>query len=168
MPHLAQLAPIRVRSWLASYKQNESPRGVLRNILFQKDLESFLKKVCKGNVIFTELKAFNLQLYKNLHSLMCKFSWIFSENPDAAHRPAASLRRRLQHKCFPVKFCKIFQNTFFSEYLRVAASENVQSSFSVEHRTECSWVFLKITQNLYNLIKKKLQQRCFCVNFAKF
>ena len=37
-------------------------------------------------------------------------------------RPATLLKRP-QHRCFPVKFCEIFKNLYFEEYLQATASE---------------------------------------------
>ena len=43
-------------------------------------------------------------------------------NKVAGLRPATLLKKRLWHVCFTRKFSKIFKNTFFTEYLRAAAS----------------------------------------------
>ena len=32
------------------------------------------------------------------------------------------IKKRLQNRCFPMKFQKIFKNTYFEEHLRAAAS----------------------------------------------
>ena len=33
------------------------------------------------------------------------------------------MKKRLQHRCFPVKFCEVFKNTYFEEHLQTTASE---------------------------------------------
>ena len=42
----------------------------------------------------------------------------------ASLKPATLLKKRLQHRCFPVMFfcecCEIFKNTYFVEHLRTA------------------------------------------------
>ena len=50
--------------------------------------------------------------------------WIWSHllKKPLMENPAALLGKRLSHRCFPVFFCEVFQNTFFNEHLRVAAS----------------------------------------------
>ena len=37
-------------------------------------------------------------------------------------RPATSLKKRLWHRRFPVKFAKVFKNVFFTEHLQITAS----------------------------------------------
>ena len=37
-------------------------------------------------------------------------------------RPATLLKKWLQHRCFPVKICQIFKNSYFEEYLRTTSS----------------------------------------------
>ena len=44
-------------------------------------------------------------------------------NKAAGLRPATLLKKRLWHRCFPVNFAKFFKNTFFTEHLRMTASE---------------------------------------------
>ena len=63
-------------------------------------------------------------------------------------RNAVLLKRKLQHRCFQVKFTKFLKITF------------LQNIFS-------GW-FWHFRFPPCNSIKKGLQQRCFCVNFAKF
>ena len=59
-------------------------------------------------------------------------------NKVAALRPATLFKKRLWHRCFPVKFVKILRTPFITQQLRPAS-----------------------------LLKKRLWQRCFHVNFAK-
>ena len=42
-----------------------------------------------------------------------------TENEEKVYlRPAATLKKRLQHRCFPVNFVKFFRASFFTEHLR--------------------------------------------------
>ena len=59
-------------------------------------------------------------------------------NKVAALRPATLIKKRLWHRCFPVKFVKILRTPFVTQHLRPAT-----------------------------LLKKRLWHRCFHVNFAK-
>ena len=59
-------------------------------------------------------------------------------NKFAALRPATLLKKRLWHRCFPVKFVKILRTRFVAQQLRPTT-----------------------------LLKKRLWHRCFHVNFAK-
>ena len=59
------------------------------------------------------------------------------------------IKKRLQHRFFPVKFSKLLKSQCFTQHLQSLLLEVV--------------VFQPAT-----LLKKRLQQRCFCVNFAKF
>ena len=49
--------------------------------------------------------------------------WSLSFNRVAVLKPVTLLKKRLQHRCFPVNFAKFFNNIFFTEHLRATASE---------------------------------------------
>ena len=59
-----------------------------------------------------------LEILKNSH--LCHS---LSFNKDAGLRLANLLKKRLCHRCFPVNFCENFENTVFTEQLRVTATE---------------------------------------------
>ena len=40
-----------------------------------------------------------------------------------SHRAGNFITRKIQHRCFPVNFAKIFQNSYFEKHLRTAASQ---------------------------------------------
>ena len=62
------------------------------------------------------------------------------------------INKRLQHRCFHVKFEKFLRTPYFEEQLQTTASVlNIEAGSKV-----C------------NFIKKRLQHRCFPVKFAKF
>ena len=71
---------------------------------------SMEKGVLKNFTIFTEK-----HLCRSLFLIKLK----------ASLRPATLLKKRLQHRCFPVMFfceyCEILKNTYFVEHLRTAA-----------------------------------------------
>ena len=56
---------------------------------------------------------------KNLANFTGKhLCWSLFFNKVAGLRPATLLKKRLQHRCFPVKFAKFLRTPFFTEYLR--------------------------------------------------
>ena len=52
-------------------------------------------------------------------------------------RPATILKKRLWHRCFPVNFCEIFKNIFFTKYLWTTTSvfESLQGNKVVISRS---------------------------------
>ena len=50
-------------------------------------------------------------------------------NKVAGLRPATLLKKNLWHRCFPVSFCEISKNTFFTDHLRTTASESFLNAF---------------------------------------
>ena len=40
------------------------------------------------------------------------------------------IKMRLQHRCFPVKFKKFYQNTYFEEHLRTTTTSPISNSFT--------------------------------------
>ena len=61
----------------------------------------------------------NLTKFTGKH--LCK-SLFF--NKVAGLRPAALLKKRLWHRCFPVNFAKFLRTPFFTEHLHATASQN--------------------------------------------
>ena len=59
----------------------------------------------------------NFAKYTRKH--LCQ-SLLFNKN--AGLRPATLLKKRLQHRCFPVNFAEISKNTFFTEQLQATGS----------------------------------------------
>ena len=51
-------------------------------------------------------------------------------NKVAGLRLATLLKRRLWHRCFPVKFCEISQNTFYYRAPLVTASRESKKSYN--------------------------------------
>ena len=69
-------------------------------------------------------------------------------------RPATLLTKRLWHRCFPVNFCEISNNTFFTEHLWATASEQYVLStrrHKIMMARQCSF----ISQILYIVFKMK-------------
>ena len=57
------------------------------------------------------------------------FSWSVVLIKLQAFRQAFKfIKKRLQHRCFPVKF-EEFKNTYFKEHLRTTASENIRQIY---------------------------------------
>ena len=70
-------------------------------------------------------------------------------NKVAGPQNSNFIKKRLQHRFFPVKFAKFLRTSCFTDHLQR----------------------LLLTVSGFQpatLLKKKLQQRCFSVNFAKF
>ena len=81
---------------------------------------------------------------------MTEMAWTCSFTGETFHR-----------RCLPVNFAKFFRTAI--EHSRTAASKAVVRMCSVKK------VLLKFSGlHACNLIKKRLQHRCFSVNFAKF
>ena len=53
-------------------------------------------------------------------------------NNVAGFRPVTLLKEKLQHRCFPVNFVKLFKNPFSIEHLRATASVHSTHSSLVE------------------------------------
>ena len=71
---------------------------------------------------------------------------------------------------FSCEFCELFRNTYFVEDLWTAGSETpvrlFENIFFTEH---LQWLILTVSGfQPATLLKKRLRQRCFSVNFAKF
>ena len=60
-------------------------------------------------------------------------SLLFNKVEDL--RPATLLKKWLWRRCFPVSFCQIFRNIFFTEHLQTTAFgyHSVSSAFTFEH-----------------------------------
>ena len=72
---------------------------------------------------------------------------LFNKVPGPQNRNF--IKKRFQHRFFPVKFAKFLRTPCFTEHLE--------------------WLFLKVSGfQCATLIKKRLWQRCFSVSFAKF
>ena len=91
---------------------------VYQTLFFRSDLlgscwgSSYLEVLCKKVV----LKNFGKFTGKKLFRIFF--------NKVAGLRPANSLKKRLRHSCFPVKFAKLLRTHFFTEHLRAMASVN--------------------------------------------
>ena len=65
-----------------------------------------------------------LTVLKNFTKFTGKhLGWSLFFNKVARLSPATLLKKRLQHRCFPVNSLKILKNTFFIEHVWVTASE---------------------------------------------
>ena len=65
------------------------------------------------------------------------------------HQISNFIKKRLQHRLFPVKFAKFLRAPCFTEHLQ--------------------WLLLKVSGfQPATLLKKRLRNRCFAVNLAKF
>ena len=60
----------------------------------------------------------------DVKKLLLKISQISQENicVGVSFKKVAGPKKRLQQRCFPVKFREIFKNTYFEEHLRKTAS----------------------------------------------
>ena len=67
--------------------------------------------VCKK--VFLEI------LQKLIGKHLCQFLFF---NKVTSLRPATLLKKRSWHRCFPMSFCEISKNTFFTEHLWTSAS----------------------------------------------
>ena len=71
------------------------------------------------------------------------------------------IKKRLQHKCFPVKF-QIFKNTYFEEHLQTTASALREFLRSDSHlpKNDCVIFFiessLRMVRNAFYFILKRL------------
>ena len=75
--------------------------------------------------------------------------WSLFLNQIVGLRPATSLKKRFQHRCFPVN---IFQNTYFEEHLRTAASRQVSCwNFATTHFAICNLPFSFAIVQRHNL-----------------
>ena len=65
------------------------------------------------------------------------------------HQISNFIKKRLQHRLFPVKFAKFLRAPCFTEHLQ--------------------WLLLKVSGfQPATLLRKRLRKKCFAVNFAKF
>ena len=69
------------------------------------------------------------------------------------------IKKRLQHRCFPVNIAKFLRTAFFIEHLWWLQKQPPEVFYK---RT------FKIFFQAYNFIKKRRQHRCSPVNIAKF
>ena len=102
-------------------------------------------------------------------------------NKVAGLTPATLLKERLWHRCHPVNVGEISKNNFFTEHLRTTASMYVEGqryvfiSEAVVRRCSVKKCVLKKFPiftgkhlKACNLIKRRIQHKCFPVNIAKF
>ena len=83
-------------------------------------------------------------------------------NKVAGLRPANLLKKRLWHRCFPVKFCEIFKNTFFYRTALVAASENSNLCvFSTDFTSFSVSFFLSLLITIFFFARCS---RCYFIN----
>ena len=99
-----------------------------------------MEKINKLDKSFTQVIT-QLLIYRNSRSrsshqkcsiikMFLKYSQYSQENTCvgvffnkvAGLRLANVLKKRLQHRCFPVNVAELFKNTYFEEHLRTAAS----------------------------------------------
>ena len=60
---------------------------------------------------------FQIDVLKNFANFTRKqLCWSLLFNKVAGLRLATSLKKRLKHRCFPVKFAKFLKTTFFTEH----------------------------------------------------
>ena len=73
----------------------------------------------------------------------------FFFNKVAGPQNCNFIKKRLQHRFFPVKFAKFLRTPCFIEHIQ--------------------WLLLRVSGfQAATLLKKRLRQSCFSVNFAKF
>ena len=106
-------------------------------------------------------------------SVFLKISQNSQENTCARvcsrFQPATLLKKRLWHRCFPVNFAKLLR-TLFYRTPPVAASVHCTLHCKIA-RSNGSGVSVKnllLKMSTATLLKKRLWDRCFPVNFAKF
>ena len=58
-------------------------------------------------------------------------------NKVAVLKPATLLKKRLWHRCFPVKFCENSKNNFFTEHFWATASANNHQKLEKSGVTFC-------------------------------
>ena len=58
-------------------------------------------------------------------------------NKVAGLRCATLLKKKLWYRCFPVNFAKFFRTSFFTEHLRVTASEEAKSALMICYKEMC-------------------------------
>ena len=58
-------------------------------------------------------------------------------NKVAGLRCATLLKKKLWYRCFPVNFAKFFRTSFFTEHLRVTASEDAKSALMICYKEMC-------------------------------
>ena len=56
-----------------------------------------------------------------------KISQISQESVCVSLKACTFIKKRLQYRCFPVKFEKVFKNTCFEEHLRMTALRSLQA-----------------------------------------
>ena len=91
-----------------------------------------------------------LEKFPNLTGKQLCLGVFFNKVADPQNRNF--IKKRLQHKFFPVKFTKFLRIICFTEQWLLL-----------------QWLLLTVLGFLpASLLKKRLRQRCFSVNFAKF
>ena len=97
--------------------------------------------------------------------------WYFFFNKVSRCRPVNSLKKKIRHRCFPVNFCEILKNPFFTERFRaIASGELVEVIWSSSETfwklnrkwPHCGFVFPKSLQN--NFPEKSFHTEVFCKN----
>ena len=92
---------------------------------------------------------------------LCKFQRKTStpeslfENVAGSRKACNFIKKKLQHRCFPLKFAKFFENTYFEKHLWTTASRN--DSFSNLEKLE---VYLEPCQTCENSL------HYFCKGFS--
>ena len=88
-------------------------------------------------------------------------------NKVAGLGSATLLKKRFQHRCFPVD---IFQNTYFEEHLRTAASADILLEFCNDTFCNLQFTFLicNFAKTQFWLWKYKFYIEFFYLNFKKY
>ena len=97
-------------------------------LLEQKAPPQIFNRVLNTSPQFSHAGAFRGVLKRGVLNNFAKFtgkhlSQSLFFNRIAHLKPVTLLKKRLEHRCFPVNFCEIFQNNFFYGKSLVAASE---------------------------------------------
>ena len=92
-------------------------------------------------------------------------------NKVASLRPATLLKKRLWHRCFPVKFSKVLRTPFVTEHVRPATflkKRPWHRCFLVNFAKFLRTPFVTEHLRPAALLKNRFWCRCFSVNFVKF
>ena len=93
-------------------------------------LISYLKDVVSSQ--FCQRRCWNLEAVTRscpVKMVFLKISKNSKENSCVGLRPATLLKKRLQHRCFPVNFVKYLRTPFLHRTRSVAASWNQKTTF---------------------------------------
>ena len=83
---------------------------------------------------------------EDIKKVLLKISQISQENicVGVSFNKVAGLKKRLQQRCFPVKFCEIFKNTYFEEHLRKTTSIYINGNVKLQSQPRPQSNFLKV------------------------